>query len=137
MHTARDLVGLSELTAVYILWFDDWYDGPRSGLARYQDREFWFAAVELAADDDWRGPRRHILHVIDEDEAAAEWREHRSFVAEVGGACLHEPRCPERPLATVEEMRRWYERHPPESGPDYLSRPAVGWFGDESCSDDP
>ena len=46
------LSGLPELTGVRKVWFSDWYDGPLTGIALYECREYWFV---MAINDDAGG----------------------------------------------------------------------------------
>jgi len=132
MRLRPDLSNLSELRGVRLLWVSDFWDGPTAGMATYDGREYWFAAVwDEEADDFTNRPRRYLLRELTDDQHAAEWQLHRSFAANVGGpgaGCLHEPPCPTRPLAGTDEVQAWYEQHPPDRRPDHADAPIVGWF---------
>jgi hypothetical protein len=45
VHAASRLRGLPELTEVRKVWFSDWYDGPITGIALRDGREYWFVMV--------------------------------------------------------------------------------------------
>ena len=59
---------MQQLTGVNITWFEDWYDGPTTGIAEHDGSRYWFTPL----GDDWfsRRPRRYVLHRLlgaDED----------------------------------------------------------------------
>src|SRR5579859_1267246 len=83
MHfDASILHGLKQLTDVQIVEVLEYYDGPLDGLARYQGREYWFAAVP-----DWSHgaalsqSRIYVLHEITTDQADQVRAEERRFTA--------------------------------------------------------
>jgi hypothetical protein len=116
VHPTSRLSGLPELTGVRKVWFSDWYDGPLTGVALYEGREYWFVMVT----DDGEGgywdfePRVYVLHRLTDEQMAQLWEMHRSFA----GSGL-------RPA-----MEDLYERWPPEHENSLMTAPAVGWFRD-------
>jgi hypothetical protein len=48
-----------ELDGVRLLWHNDYWDGPVSGLAEYHGKEYWFQAIWDVEADDWEHPRRY------------------------------------------------------------------------------
>ncbi|WP_433264540.1 hypothetical protein ACQPWR_29935 [Micromonospora vinacea] len=100
--------GLPQLVGVQIVEVLDFYDGPLDGLARYEDREYWFSA-----GPDWvpSQPRPLILHVITAEQAnqvRAQARQFRAFAADGGNGDAWE--------------RAW------EARSTYEQEPAFGWF---------
>ncbi|MEU4339564.1 hypothetical protein AB0F59_33830 [Micromonospora lupini] len=129
MHDPAVLDGLAELTDVRMLWFADYYDGPLDGLALFDGREYWFIAVAdehgVPVDQE---RRCYVLHAISEEQAQAEWADHRDFVAVVGGpGCVHTPSCTRGP-GGAEATAAWHRDHPWDLRPDHASAPAIGWF---------
>ncbi|MEH1166460.1 hypothetical protein V6V47_13840 [Micromonospora sp. CPCC 205539] len=114
MHEESVLARLSELSGVEILWCDDFYDGDIDGLARWEEREFWFAGV-YPLD---RRPRRYVLHEIRASDVEAASALHRRLGA-YADAARHG-----RLDSTQEHAwdQVWASR------PDYRRAPAVGWF---------
>jgi hypothetical protein len=134
-----DLANLDELTGVELLWFTHYYDGPVAGLASFEDREYWFSAAWDEGRDTYTDfPRLFVLYALTEEEAAAEWADHRSWAHEVGGrGCLHRPPCATNPDPAPDALDRWYAEHPWNDRPDHTNSPAVGWFSDgQSLPDD-
>ncbi|MGC4816703.1 hypothetical protein [Micromonospora sp. DT63] len=129
MHEPSVLDGLTEMTGVQMLWFADYYDGPLDGLALLDGREYWFIAVADERDCPVDQERRcYVLHAISEEQARAEWAEHRDFVAVVGGpGCVHTPACAHGPV-DADAAAAWHRDHPWELRPDHASAPAIGWF---------
>jgi hypothetical protein len=130
MHSASRLSGLPELTGVRKEWFSDWYDGPITGVAVHDRREYWFVMCindEDGGSWDFR-PRRYVLHRISPGQLAQARDAHRSFAAAGFPGCLHSP-CATAgavDVDTVEALRdRW-----PDVEDGYLTAPAIGWFRD-------
>jgi hypothetical protein len=132
VHDASSLSGQPELTGVQKLWFSDWYDGPLTGLARHEGREYWFAMV---TNDDGGGhwdfdPRVYVLHRLAAEQLAQAWEMHRSFAQAGLPGCLGSPPCTIGDAASAEELAVLRDRWPPELEDGYLTAPAVGWFRD-------
>jgi len=129
MHAASRLSGLPELTEVRKVWFSAWYDGPITGVARYDGREYWFVMVTNNDDGEpWDfDPRVYVLHDLSGEQLAQAWDMHRSFAAAGLPGCLHSPPCT---IAGGEMLAALRERWPPEHENGYMNAPAVGWFRD-------
>jgi hypothetical protein len=132
VHAVPRLSGLSELTGVRKVWFSDWYDGPVTGVARHDGREYWFVMVtDTGGGGQWDfDPRIFVLHLLTNEQLAQAWTMHRSFAAAALPGCLHSPPCPVDGDAGGETMAALRERWPPEHEDDYENAPAVGWFRD-------
>jgi hypothetical protein len=131
VHAASRLSGLSELTEVRKVWFSDWYDGPITGVALYDGREYWFVMVTNDnASGSWDfDPRVYVLHRLSGEQLAQAWLMHRSFAAAGLPGCLHSPPCTTTG-ATAETLGALHARWPPEHEDGYMNAPAVGWFRD-------
>jgi hypothetical protein len=134
VHAASRLTGLPELAEVRKVWFSDWYDGPVTGVALYEGREYWFVMV---TNDDGGGghwdfePRVYVLHRLTGEQLAQAWDMHRSFAKAGFPGCLHSPPCTVADAAIDGEMREALrDRWPPESEDDYKNGPVAGWFRD-------
>ena len=132
LHPTSRLSGLRELTGVRKVWFSDWYDGPLTGVAHYEGREYWYVMVTNDGEGGHRDfePRVYVLHRLTGEQLADAWESHRGFVAAGIPGCLHSPPCAGSGPSdgpTVEALR---ERWPPDSEDGYLDAPAVGWFRD-------
>ena len=112
-----------------MLWFSGWYDGPLTGLATHDGREYWFVMVLDDGGEHWDpDPRVYVLHRLAAEELALEWEKHRSFAACGLPGCLHLPRCPADGSRTQQDLDELYARWPPGSEDHYEEAPAVGWF---------
>jgi hypothetical protein len=132
VHAASSLSGLPEVTEVRKIWFSDWYDGPLTGVAMYEGREYWFVMV---TNDDHGGhwdlePRVYVLHRLTDEQLAQAWDMHRSFAEAGFPGCLHSPPCISAAPAGGEMLEALRDRWPPEHEDGYLNAPAVGWFRD-------
>ena len=126
MHGTERIVGLAELTGARKIWFSDWYDGPRTGLAEHDGNEYWFVAV---VDNDFN-PVGFVLHRLAPAQVAWEWQAHREFAAAGLPGCLHTPPCPVADPDGREGLADLYARWPPGEEDDYENAPVVGWFRD-------
>jgi hypothetical protein len=78
---AAVLHDLDQLAGVQIVEVLDFYDGPLDGLARYQDRDYWFSAVpERIRGVEPRQPRIYVLHEITADQASKVHAESLMFI---------------------------------------------------------
>ena len=59
---------MDELDGVEIVWFEEFYDGPLTGVARFDSRLYWFTP----ASETWvyERPRRFVLRELSESELA-------------------------------------------------------------------
>jgi hypothetical protein len=114
MHEESVLAALVELSGVQIVWFDDFYDGPIDGLARWDRREFWFAAVHPID----RSPRRYVLHELSAAELEAASALHRQLDAYA--AAVRDGH------VTSAQEAAWSQAW--ASRPDHRNAGAVGWF---------
>ncbi|MDG4840219.1 hypothetical protein O7631_27120 [Micromonospora sp. WMMD967] len=131
MHAASRLSGLPELAQVRKVWFSDWYDGPITGVAAHDGREYWFVMVTNdAAGETWDfNPRVYALHLLSSEQLAQAWNMHRAFASAGLPGCLHLPRCASAG-ATVDELDALRERWPAEFEVGLMNTPAIAWFQD-------
>lgn len=111
---------------IRLLWYGDFWDGPMNGLCIYNDRKCWFEMIEESPDSPVDAPRRFIVVNLSAQELADEEHWHDLFRSQVGTHMdVGEP-CPEvKPKAL---HREFYEVYSQRRKPDYLDRPALGWF---------
>lgn len=131
VHAVSRLSGLPELAEVRKVWFSDWYDGPITGVAVRDGREYWFVMVTNdAAGETWAfDPRVYALHRLSRQQLAQAWEMHRAFASAGLPGCLHSPPCAATG-ATAEELDALRERWPPELEDGFMNAPAIGWFRD-------
>ena len=118
---------------VRLLWEDDYYDGPVSGLAEWAGEQWWFDVAD--PDGGWyvADPRRYVLRLAGTpDEVAAEWATHRVFERLVGPEmCLDHDDVPPLQGWTPQEAdasRARYHAENPSREPPYRDRPVVATF---------
>jgi hypothetical protein len=72
-------------TELKILWVDDYWDGPKSGLLEYQCHKYWFQICHENEDPELTNYYRHFLIIDLSDEQLKEeeyW--HKLFREKVG-----------------------------------------------------
>jgi hypothetical protein len=115
---------------IVILWPDNWWDGPVSGIATDGYRHYWFDAVFDEATDEFAQPRRLVAYELTDDEYARETERHKRW-EEVGGTsyCFHLPvEQRRRPYRSQEALQEFYDEENAQPRPDYTSREPRGWF---------
>jgi hypothetical protein len=75
---------LPRVSEVEYLWADAWYDGPLSGMCKYQDEMLWFHAQNVVEDADGHSRWHYTLHRLPPEqlEDAVKW--HDLFCEKVG-----------------------------------------------------
>ena len=119
---------MDDLVGVRLLFHEDWYDGPLSGLAEYDGRTYFYEAVWDEAAGDWTHPRRLLLHDLTKDAIAEEWRCHHAFETHVGtlhGGHVDEAEREQRPKS---EWSKFYDAFPSADHDRYSHRPVIGSF---------
>ncbi len=84
-----------ELRGLTLMWLDNWWDGPLSGLAQYWNLEHYFEAVWDTEADDWAVPRVFLLYELDPDQRQQAWERHCFFEVRANASC---------PLATFQDV---------------------------------
>lgn len=92
--------------AVKPLWEINRWDGPLSGVCLYQDKPYYFNAVNEI------GKRKFLLHPLSDEifHALEEVRE--DFKNLVGEHCEYNPDWTRRDASVRENWRSFYEKHP-------------------------
>jgi hypothetical protein len=110
--------GVRRVDGVEILWWEDWYDGPLSGVAVHAGQQLWFQAE--GDGDDSIGPdiasRRLVLYPLTAEELAAERR--FNLLCEKHRGEAPRPGTEWREVWTTHTAKR----------PEYAARAALGWF---------
>ena len=129
-------VDILQLEGVSILWCA-WWDGPETGIAEYQGRLAWFAAVFDEATDDYVFPRCYVLYTLTESQQDNEQRRHR-FADEIwkpGWLCFHSQTPNYQRFSLDEQVRaiRKYRAVYPDGSDtgrvaSYRANPIIGWF---------
>ena len=71
-----------------MIWHSNYYDGPLSGMAKFNDEYVWFDLLE----EDHSGNRLFGLYRLSEDDLEAEQEHHKEFQEAVGYHCDHDPK---------------------------------------------
>jgi hypothetical protein len=117
-----------EVAGVNLLWDADWHDGPVSGLADYQGKQYWYEAVWDAERDEYEDPRRYVLLELTQAELNEEWDWHRRFEQHVSTLHCHHAEAPLPELRPQSEHPRFYEPYKDREGREYRNRPSVAEF---------
>lgn len=71
---------------VKILWAQDFWDGPRSGMLSWRGGEYWFEVIEESTDPDLKSwYRRFAIVQLTDEQHAEHARRHALFVEKVDG----------------------------------------------------
>ena len=120
-------------SAITWLWFDDFWDGPLSGLVSYAQQRYWCQMIAERPPGAPSGSfyRRFVLLMLSEQEYAEETYWHdlfRRFVGthtDVDGT----PFSPEK-LRPQEEHHLFYDAYQHRENPDRTHTICLGWFED-------
>ena len=114
-----------------LLWYSDFWDGPKSGLLLLQGGKYWFQMFEESQDPDLADFYRRFLVVeLTEEQLSEEEQWHALFQEKVGrhtdyGLNRREELAKLRPRHIQEEFYSLYRERKPL---DINSNPVVGWF---------
>ena len=111
---------------VKLLWTNDWYDGPISGLAEVNGTKYLFDLIDqdvLGAEDE---QRTYWLISLNADQLQVEVGWHELFCRNVGTHFDFTGR-PPLPKEQV-DMEAFYEPYRGRETPDYSENFVVGWF---------
>jgi hypothetical protein len=129
---ARDLnvVPRVDRAAIRLLWHDDFWDGPTSGMLRYQGEDFWFQMFEESEDEasDWY--RRFLIVRLSADQLADERYWHELFRENVGTHADYDEHG-HRPVGSMKPKDRWgafYGPYRQRTSPDLTENEVVGWW---------
>jgi hypothetical protein len=117
-----------------ILWTNDWYDGPLSGISVHDGDEVYFSCLE-----DHRLRRVFGLYRMTPEMRKDEYNRHNDFVRLVGtNYDFRIPPSERKYVYTKESFAEFYIKHPPDSYQYDLSRlEKIGLaYGPEPLADD-
>lgn len=125
--TPDDLSAVAEIptTAVRILWVDDFWDGPLSGIATWEGHRLRFEMTDRSALHQ-DGPRRYWLIVLSQEQLQEEERWQDLFCAHVWTGYDYTGRPEHR--APQSEHSKFYEPYAARAAPNYSKNEVVGWF---------
>jgi hypothetical protein len=112
--------------AVRVLWVDDFYDGPLSGIAEWGGRRFRFDMTDRSALGQEDGPRRYWLITLSPEQLKEEERWQNLFCTHVWTGFDYSGRPENR--APASEHSKFYELYAARTVPDYSGNEVVGWF---------
>ncbi len=124
-----------ELHGLTLVWLDNWWDAPLSGVALYRGLAHSFEAVWDSEKDDWVVPHVFQLHALDAEQRRQAWKRHRFFEQVVGTVyCYHAGI--ERGVQRPEEMHhKFYDRYPSPASKHRGNRQPLGWFQEAELGD--
>lgn len=100
------------------IYAPDWYDGPISGVIEYYGIKLWAQWTDSDAPNALGGQSRiYSLYMLDEEDWAREYEQHKCFVENVGnhwefaGEYYGVPHT----MAPKELNKNYYNKYPPES----------------------
>jgi hypothetical protein len=125
---AGDLSELLEIprAAVRVLWTDDFWDGPLSGIAEWGGRRWRFEMTDRSVLGHEDFPRRYWLIALSPEQLAEEVRWQELFCNNVWTGFDYTGRPEHR--ARASEHAKFYEPYAARVKPDYSQNEVVGWF---------
>jgi hypothetical protein len=115
---------------VRMLWHDEFWDGPMSGMLIHQDRECWFQMVAESEDEASGWYRWFAVLVLSPEQHAEEQQWHELFRECVGGHSDY-PESGRRPAGDVRPREQWsgfYDLYRQRVPRDFSRCEVVGWF---------
>jgi hypothetical protein len=124
-----DFSAIAEIprAAVRVLWTDDFWDGPPSGIAEWEGRRYRFEMKDrstLGLDEEPR--RRYWLIALSSEQLREEERWQDLFCANVWTGFDYTGRLEH--CAPPSEHGKFYEPYAARAAPDYSKNEVVGWF---------
>jgi hypothetical protein len=101
---------VEQVLDVRIVWCEEWYDGPLTGVADHDGGQYWF--TPLAEDWHRERPRRYVLRRLPAAEASA----------------LGERMSDARAMPPGEYWAKYHTEDRDEGGYQQHDGEAVGWF---------
>lgn len=104
-----------------MLWYSDYWDGPLSGLAVYEDNLVWFHIIDWEHDNLFN-MRTFGLYELSDEEAAYELLWHQYFCQSVGYHCNYDTSGKNMERGddyTQESMDEFYKDHKQRSDKEY------------------
>lgn len=115
---------------VRLLWHDDFWDGPMSGMLLYRGQECWFQMVAESEDDASGWYRRFVVLQLSPEQHAEELRWHGLFQRSVGGHSDY-PEIGQRAAGDVRPREQWsafYDSYRKRTPRDFSGCDISGWF---------
>jgi hypothetical protein len=113
-----------------LLWHDDYWDGPRSGMLLYHGEECWFEVVAESEDDAAVWYRRFAVLRLSPEQHAEESRWHELFRRCVGHHTDYD-QSGQLPVGALQPRERWaefYDAYRQRVPPDFSGCEVIGWF---------
>ena len=121
-------IGFSE---VRLLWYSDFWDGPRSGMLVYRGEQCWFQVIAENRDDEPAWYRRFAVLRLTPEQHAEECRWHELFRTKVGVHTDYEEPPQRPPVGYLWPREQWHEFYEPyrrRTPPDFSANEVLGWF---------
>ena len=111
---------------VRLLWSDDWYDGPISGMAEVQGARYFFEMIDPDALGEEEEHRKYWLIELNADQLNEEEQWHELFCRKVGTHFdfTARPALPEEQV----DLAAFYGPYRERKTPDYGNNTFIGWF---------
>jgi len=111
-----------------LLWHCDYWDGVKSGVLLYQDREFWFQVFSESDTADYY--RRFAVLELSESQLQEEEYWHKLFQEKVGTHTDYDENS-KRAVGALKPRDMWsefYDAYQNRESPDFSNNIVVGWF---------
>jgi hypothetical protein len=94
-------------------WHSNYWDGPLSGMAKYNGEWVWFDCIE---EDDYNGDRIFALYRLTEEQLKGETAHYFEFREKVGSHCDHHPDMLNVPReeSTQKDFDEYYKKKHPD-----------------------
>lgn len=135
---AYDVLPRLDPSDIRYRWLVDFYDGPVTGLIRYQGRSYWFENPEERwaerSGTMFRGystPRRFLVVELSQDQLAKEeyWQaEFRRYVGGYGDFDDAGQPVGRRGMQPVERHHLYFDRYEQRAPMDLSDNTVIGWF---------
>ena len=132
LSKTEDLVRLPKIDwhAAKLLWHDDYWDGPKSGLLLYQDKRYWFQVFEESDDSDLSDFfRRFVILELTEIQMKEEEHWHDLFREKVGTHTDYDE-SGMRVIGALKPEEMWhefYDAYKKRQKPDLSNNIVIGW----------
>jgi hypothetical protein len=120
--------------AVRLLWHCRYWDGPLTGICRYQGERYWFAAIDPFDEEkvEYVSPRRMGLYQLSPEELRVQEGSHQQFQRYVGMHTDYDEK-EQRPIGAVRPKDEWNKfeawlKQQPKQQFDYRQNEMIGWF---------
>jgi hypothetical protein len=111
-----------------MLWIDDYYDGPLSGMLLFKGRLCRYECCDLADEHGNANVWRYVIRELSDDQIADEERWHALFVEHVGDHWTIHGDGHRGAVKPASEHAKFYDEYNKRGRVDYSTRPIVAWF---------